>query len=117
MIAELATVRRPPVVTATLRLCYELKRYGITADPHEGHQVAALSVAYGLVVWCEYGAEGLRYRWWTGRLSQRTGRWIYTFCPASAVTSAARRVAMRYQELCPRTPGVQHPLRPSPWPI
>jgi hypothetical protein len=112
MIAELATVQRSPVAVAALRLCRELERYGITADPHEGDEVAALSVAYGLVIWCEYGPDGMRYRWWTGRLTQRTGRWIYTYCSASAVTSAARRVAMRYQELCPGTSSLQPPERP-----
>jgi hypothetical protein len=58
VIAELATVQRSPVAVAMLRLCRELERYGITADAHEGDEVAALSVAYGLVISCEYGPDG-----------------------------------------------------------
>jgi hypothetical protein len=67
----LATVRRSPVTVAVLRLCRELESLGITADPHEGDRVAALSVCTGLVIWCETGIHGLHYRWWTGRVSGR----------------------------------------------
>jgi hypothetical protein len=115
---ELSTVQRPPVTLAALRLCRALEHHGITADPHEGDQVAALSVTYGLVVWCEYGPDGLlRYRWWTGRLSERTGRWVYTLCPADAPTTAARRLAERYRELSSLAKTVQRREQAAPWPI
>lgn len=96
---RMVTVQRSPVASAVLRLCRELESHGITADPHPGDQVGALSLRYGLVVWCEYGPKGLHYRWWTGRLSERTGRRVYTCCPADAPTTAARRVAERYREM------------------
>ncbi|WP_424536680.1 hypothetical protein ACOZ38_43600 [Sphaerisporangium viridialbum] len=94
-----SSARRSPATVAALRLSRELESFGITADPHEGDRVAALSVCAGLVIWCESGPGGLRYRWWTGRVSERTGRWVYTWCSTHAPESAARRVAMRYREL------------------
>lgn len=95
----LGVVGRSPAAVAVLRLCRELEAFGITADPHEGDQVAALSVCRGLVVWCDHGPDGMRYRWWTGRVSARTGRWVYTLCPVDACQTAARRIHARYQEL------------------
>jgi hypothetical protein len=109
----LATVQRSAVTLAALRLCRELEYHGITADPHEGDHVAALSVWIDLVVWCEYGSHGLHYRWWTGRVSDHTGRWVYTWCPASATATAARRVAQRFRELHPAYPQSSSAQRPS----
>lgn len=99
VMSGLAAVGRSPVAVAALRLCRELESFGITADPHEGDRVAALSVCAGLVIWCENGSADMRYRWWTGRVSERTGRWVYTWCPADDPSTAARRVATRYREL------------------
>ncbi len=92
-------VGRSPATAAVLRLCRELEAFGITADPHEGDEVAALSVYRDLVVWCERGSDGMHYRWWTGRISVRTRRWVYTLCPVDACQTAARRVDARYREL------------------
>lgn len=99
VVGGLSAVRRSPATVAVLRLSRELESLGITADPHEGDQVAALSVWEGLVVWCEIGTAGLHYRWWTGRVSERTGRWVYTWCPIRDPSTAARRIAARYREL------------------
>lgn len=85
----------------------ELEGLGIAADLHEGEDVALLSVWVDLIVWCERGADGWRYRWWTGRVSDQTGRRIYTGCRADAVKTAARRIAGRYAEL-----RHTHPLSP-----
>ncbi|WP_147268848.1 hypothetical protein [Sphaerisporangium album] len=118
MIAELATVKRPPVAVAVLRLARELESHGITADPHEGDGVAALSVACWLVVWCHDHPAGLCFRWWTGRVSLNTGRWIYALCPADNPTTAARRIAARFRELrALEEAEVQLEEHRSPWPI
>ncbi|WP_433498124.1 hypothetical protein ACQP1K_24965 [Sphaerimonospora sp. CA-214678] len=80
------------------RLRVELERLGIAAEVRTGDGVALLSVWADLVVWCEQGQEGWRYRWWTGRLAE-TGLYLYTWCSAGAVKTAAHRVAERYAEL------------------
>ncbi len=95
------------LVGAAERLRGELSRHGVDSDVHRGRDVALVSVWLDLVVWVEYGPDGIRYRWWTGRLSTRTGRYLYTGSPGHAVESAAARVAARYREL--RT---SHPLSP-----
>ncbi|MEU8059264.1 hypothetical protein [Microbispora bryophytorum] len=89
------------------RLRVELERHGIAADVNEGDGLALVSVWVDLVVWCEAGPDGWRYRWWTGRTSEVTGRYVYTGCRADALQTAARRIAARYAELR-RT----HPLSP-----
>ncbi|MEN3533613.1 hypothetical protein AAH991_00740 [Microbispora sp. ZYX-F-249] len=89
------------------RLRLELRQLGIVADLHEGKGLALLSVWVDLVVWCERGVEGWRYRWWTGRVSDQTGRRIYTGCRADAVKTAGQRIAGRYAEL-----RRVHPLSP-----
>lgn len=94
-----ATAHRSPGTVTAEQLRAELERLGVAADLHAGDGVALLSVWLYLVVWCEWGPEGWRYRWWTGRVSDRTGRWIYTGCRALAVKTAARRIAARYAEL------------------
>ena len=93
-----ALVRHSPALVAE-QLRRELERLGITADVHEGDGVALLSVRLHLVVWCEPGPDGWRYRWWTGRVSQQAGRWVYTECQALAFKTAAQRIATRYAEL------------------
>lgn len=95
----LATAKRSPALVVAEQLRGELERLGVSADVHEGDGLALLSVRLHLAVWCERGPEGWRYRWWTGRVSQRTGRWIYTGCRALAVKTAAQRIAARYAEL------------------
>ncbi|MEU7939516.1 hypothetical protein [Microbispora bryophytorum] len=94
-----ATPTRSAALVVAEQLRNELERLGVVADVHEGDGVALLSVWLHLVVWCERGPEGWRYRWWTGRVSQRSGRWIYTGCRALAVKTAAQRIAARYAEL------------------
>lgn len=83
----------------TERLCVELERLGIAAEVRVGDGVALLLVWADLVVWCEQGSDGWRYRWWTGRLADRTGLYVYTRCPVRAVKTAARRIAERFAEL------------------
>lgn len=100
-------VRRSATVSAARRLRAELEAHGISADIHEGYGVALISVWVDLLVWCEVGPDGPRYRWWTGRISDRTRRYVYTGCPGNATETAARRIAARYREL-----RADHPLSP-----
>ncbi|MFG1823813.1 hypothetical protein ACGFIJ_15125 [Microbispora bryophytorum] len=93
------SVSRSPAVVAAERLRCELARLGVAADVHEGDGLALLLVGVHLVVWCERGPVGWRYRWWTGGVSARSGRWLYTGCRAAAVKTAALRVTARYAEL------------------
>lgn len=88
-----------PVVDAALRMRAELEGQGITAQVREGYGLALVQVHPDLVVWSEIGPEGLWFRWWSGRLSDRTGRYVYSVCPASAVELAARAVAARFRDL------------------
>ncbi|MFC0864464.1 hypothetical protein ACFHYQ_19415 [Sphaerimonospora cavernae] len=81
------------------RLRVELERLGVAAEVRAGDGVALLSVWADLVVWCEQGPDGWRYRWWTGRLADHSGLYIYTRCPVQAVKTAAHRIAERYAEL------------------
>lgn len=97
-VSRAAAVRSPAAVMAE-RLRAELERRGITADVNEGDGLALVSVWVHLVVWCESGPDGWRYRWWTGRTSQQSRRWVWTSCPSTAVETAGRRVAERYAEV------------------
>lgn len=100
--------RESPAVRAAYSLCRQLEFHRIAADVHEGDGVALVSIWVTLVVWCEDGPDGTtRFRWWSGRTSARTGRWVYTYCPAGAAATAARRIADRYAEL-----RATHPLSP-----
>lgn len=99
--------RPSPATVAAERLRTVLESRGIAADVHTGYGVALVSVWVDVVIWCECGPDGWRYRWWTGRLSHRTGRYVYTGCRADAVETAARRITARYSEVR-RT----HPLSP-----
>lgn len=85
---------------AARQLRDELAALGIQADIHEGHGLALMSVWVGLVVW----TDGWRYRWWSGRKSSRTGRWVYAFAPVDDPVATARRVALRYTELRQKHP-------------
>ncbi len=102
---ETRVTRDRLIVGAAERLRGELARHGVGSDVHGGHDVALVSVWLHLVVWVEYGPDGIRYRWWTGRFSALTGRYLYTGSPGHAVESAAARVAARYREL-----RADHPL-------
>jgi hypothetical protein len=77
------------------RLGHELERLGIRVVVRQGSAVALVSVGRALDVWVEWGPEGLRYRWWTGRVSKVTGRYLYTVSPAHAFQAAARLIAAR----------------------
>lgn len=99
---------RSLVVGAADRLRAELERKGVRTDVHEGAGVALVSARLDVLVWAEAGLEGLRYRWWTGRLSERTGLYAYAESAARAVEEAARRIATRYRELL-----AGHPVSPT----
>src|SRR5690606_29601647 len=58
-------------------------------------RLALVSVRAGLVVW----TDGRCYRWWSGRQSRRTQRWVYAFGPADDPVTTARRIAARYKDL------------------
>lgn len=80
---------------AAERLSDELAALGIRTDVHEGYGLALVSVLAGLVVW----TDGRCYRWWSGRQSRRTQRWVYAFGPADDPVTTARRIAARYKDL------------------
>lgn len=71
-----------------------LRHDGIKADVHDGYGLALVSVWVGLVVWCDGG----RFWWRTGWNAGRR-RVIYAWHPATDPFRAARRIAMRYEEL------------------
>ncbi|TMR12371.1 hypothetical protein ETD86_32845 [Nonomuraea turkmeniaca] len=88
-------------VTITVDPCWSagllqeaLRRDGIKADVHDGYGLALVSVWVGLVVWCDGG----RFWWRTGWNAGRR-RVIYAWHPAADPFRAARRIAMRYEEL------------------
>ena len=94
-----------PALHVANRLRDELALQGITADVHDGYGVALVLVWVDLVVWVECGIDGVwRYIWWTGRINPKTGRWVYTRCPFTGVSSVARLVGERYRELLERHP-------------
>ncbi|GLX03312.1 hypothetical protein [Microbispora sp. NBRC 16548] len=90
--------RRKTPTTPSLaaeRLSDELAALGIRTDVHEGYGLALVSVWVELVVW----TDGRCYRWWSGRKSARTQRWIYAFGPVDDPVTTARRIAVRYKDL------------------
>src|SRR5690606_17688341 len=94
-----AMVKHSPATMAARQLRYELQLLGVPAEVHAGDGVALLSVGGDLVVWCEPGPRGWRFRWWTGRVCGRTGHYVYTQCRTLAVRTAAQRIADRYAQL------------------
>jgi hypothetical protein len=80
---------------AAERLREALGRLCVTADVHEGHDFALISVWAGLVVW----TNGYWYRMWTGRISAKTGRRLHRIYGVDDPAVMARRVAQRCREL------------------
>ncbi|MCA2222917.1 hypothetical protein [Nonomuraea aurantiaca] len=80
---------------AAKRLSDELAALGIRTDIQEGHGLALVSVWVDLVVW----TDGWCYRWWSGRKSARSGRWVYALTPVDDPVITAGRVALRYKDL------------------
>ncbi|GAA2905780.1 hypothetical protein GCM10010517_71940 [Streptosporangium fragile] len=72
----------------------ELGRLRISADVHEGHDLALVSVWVGLVVWC----DGQRF-WWRTSWNARRRRFVYAWHSSSEPEGAARRVALWYAQL------------------
>ncbi|MGP3920161.1 hypothetical protein [Nonomuraea sp. 10N515B] len=72
----------------------ELENRGISADVHEGYQLALVSVWVGLVVWC----DGERF-WWRTGWDEGRKRAVYAWHPVADLSRAARRIAFRYAEL------------------
>ncbi|MFC7386927.1 hypothetical protein [Sphaerisporangium rhizosphaerae] len=111
-------LRRHPAARAAHRLCWTLERHGITAEVHEGRGLALVSVCVDLVAW----TDGSCYFWWSGEVSEATGRRTYNYSPAGDPVTAARRVADRYTTLrrgrpAPSSPEpVPAPSRPEPAP-
>ncbi|WP_440100415.1 hypothetical protein [Streptosporangium sp. H16] len=93
---------RPSYVASAERLKLSLEDLQIAADVHEGQGVALVSVWLNLIVW----TNGRWYRWWTGRVSQKTGRRLYAVHSTENPVTTARHVALRYREL--------HTSRPLP---
>ncbi|GAA3417957.1 hypothetical protein [Streptosporangium vulgare] len=86
--------QRCPAALTAERLRIGLEHCGIAADVHQGHGVALLSVWTNLVVW----TDGLAYRWWTGKISAKTGR-LYRVYGVDNPITVAHRVAQRCEEL------------------
>lgn len=84
-----------PAVHAAGLLRDELARQGVESDVHDGYGLALVTVWADLVVW----TDGMVYRWWAGRVSQKTGRRLYAVYGVSNPATAARGVAFRYAEL------------------
>ncbi|MFC5820995.1 hypothetical protein [Nonomuraea harbinensis] len=81
---------------AAYRLQSELwQAYCISSDVHHGDKMALVSVATELACW----TDGLRCWWWTGRTSI-SGQRVYTYVLTPFVERTARRIAVRYAELC-----------------
>ncbi|WP_436761898.1 hypothetical protein [Streptosporangium sp. V21-05] len=72
-----------------------LEHCGVAADVHQGHDVSLVSVWTNLVVW----TDGFAYRWWTGKISAKTGRRLYRVYGVDNPITVAHRVAQRYEEL------------------
>ncbi|WP_147268756.1 hypothetical protein [Sphaerisporangium album] len=102
-------LRNPGVLKAAQRLCRELQRYRIAVSLDITTDGRILSVHPDLTVWCDPGPEGLRYRWWTGRISERTGRAVFTLCRVDAPDVAARRIVERYSALMDQVRSVHIP--------
>ncbi|MEU7862845.1 hypothetical protein [Nonomuraea sp. NPDC049141] len=90
-----ALLTRTPAVHAAGQLSNALKQHGIFADVHDGYGVALVSVWFDLLVW----TDGFVYRWWTGQISGRTGRRLYTVYNVENPATVARCVASRYVQL------------------
>jgi hypothetical protein len=86
---------RPSWVASAERLKLSLTDLQIAADVHEGQGIALVSVWLDLVVW----TNGRWYRWWTGRMSQKTGRRLYADHSTENPVATARHIALRYREL------------------
>ena len=65
----------------------------IASEVHHGDGVALVLISTGLVVW----TDGDIWWWWTGHTTGR-GRWIYNHVSTGNVATAARRIALRYEE-------------------
>ncbi|MEV4750526.1 hypothetical protein AB0K21_29545 [Streptosporangium sp. NPDC049248] len=87
--------QRCPAALAAERLRIGLEHCGVSADVHEGHGVALVSVWTDLLVW----TDGRAYRWWTGKTSAKTGRRLYRVYSADNPITVAHCVAQRYKEL------------------
>lgn len=87
--------QRCPAALAAERLRIGLEHCGVAADVHQGHGVALLSVWTNLVVW----TDGLAYRWWTGKISAKTGRRLYRVYGVDNPITVAHCVTQRYEEL------------------
>jgi hypothetical protein len=90
-----ALLTGPSAVHAADRLSSALKQHGISADVHDGHGIALVSVWVDLLIW----TDGVVYRWWTGQICGRAGRRLYTTYSVNDPVAAAHRVAHRYEEL------------------
>ncbi|MFC4535584.1 hypothetical protein [Sphaerisporangium dianthi] len=84
-----------PATRAAHRLRRALEWHGITAEVHEGRGLALASVCVDLVAW----TDGACYFWWSGEVSETTGRRTYAYSPADDPVTAARRVAERHRDL------------------
>ncbi|MEV4378228.1 hypothetical protein [Streptosporangium sp. NPDC049644] len=87
--------QRCPAALAAERLRIGLEHCGVSADIHEGHGVALVSVWTDLLVW----TDGRAYRWWTGKTSTKTGRRLYLVHGVDNPITVAHYVAQRYEEL------------------
>ncbi|MGW0590301.1 hypothetical protein [Streptosporangium sp. NPDC002607] len=87
--------QRCPAALAAERLRIGLEHCGVSADVHEGHGVALVSVWTDLLVW----TDGRAYRWWTGKTSAKTGRRLYWVHGVDSPITIAHSVAQRYEEL------------------
>ncbi|MGJ6968855.1 hypothetical protein ACSDR0_43835 [Streptosporangium sp. G11] len=92
---------QPSWVASAERLKLSLGDLQIAADVHEGQGIALVSVWLDLIVW----TNGRWYRWWTGRMSQKTRRRLYAVHSTENPVTTARHVALRYREL-----HTSHPL-------
>lgn len=66
--------------------------------------MALVSVWTGLVIW----TDGFVFRWWSGGISQTTGRRLYLIYAVDNPATVARCVAQRCMAL-----KIAHPPRPS----
>ncbi|SNT45704.1 hypothetical protein SAMN05216276_104540 [Streptosporangium subroseum] len=90
-----APAQRCPAALAAEHLRIGLEHCGVAADVREGHSVALVSIWTNLVVW----TDGLAYRWWTGKISPKTGRRLYRVYGVDNPATVAHCVAQRYEEL------------------
>ncbi|MFI0424579.1 hypothetical protein [Spongiactinospora sp. 9N601] len=81
--------------SAAEQLQRALAQLDIAADVHVGDRIALVSVWTDLVVW----TDGVTYLWWTGKISPRTRRYVYTGYPVTRLEAVARAVKQRYDTL------------------